>query len=401
MMQRMAQWLHLDLIRHLTPGEKRRVMIGVGALVFCLLWGLIFGLAQFFHSYLMAYFFWLGVSLGCLAVLMLHHLVGGAWGAMVQRILEAGTRTLPLMAVLFVPVLVGLGFLYDWSLPSVVAKDGILQAKRWYLNIPFFLIRAVFYFVVWLVLAHYLNVWSQRHEETAGQPIQARYRYRIQSLSAGGILAYGLTMTFASFDWGMSLDAHWYSTMYGLLFITSQALSALAFAIIVASRLADVPPLRDVLTTQRIHDLGNMLFAFIMLWAYLNFSQFLIIWSGNLAEEVPWYLHRSQGGWQWIVIILFLAHFALPFVLLLMRVMKRSLPALTRVATILFVAHVLEQFWFVLPELHPSRLTIHIMDILAPIGMGCVWVTLYIKLLHQRSLIPPEDRRLQEVSNHE
>jgi hypothetical protein len=401
MIPRLAQWRHLELMLNLDPREKRRVMIGVGALLFCLLWGLIFGLWQFFHSYLMAYLFWLGVSLGCLAVLMLHHLVGGSWGAMIQRILEAGTRTLPLLAVLFIPILLGMGFLYEWALPSVVAQDPILQAKRWYLNIPFFLIRAILFFAVWLVISHYLNHWSQRHEETAGQPIQASYRYRIQTLSAGGILAYSLTMSFASFDWVMSLDAHWYSTMYGLLCITSQALSAFAFAIIVVSRLADVPPLQNVLTTQRTHDLGNMLFAFIMLWAYLAFSQFLIIWSGNTAEEIPWYLHRSQGGWQWIVMLLFLVHFALPFVLLLMRMMKRSLRALTFVATVLFIAHVLDQFWLVLPELHPSRLTIHVMDILAPIGMGCVWVTLYVKLLHQRSLIPLEDRRLQEVSDHE
>jgi hypothetical protein len=199
----------------------------------------------------------------------------------------------------------------------------------------------------------------------------------------------------------MSLDPHWYSTLYGLIFVVSQALSAYAFAIIVVSRLADVAPLRNVLTTQRIHDLGNMLFAFIMLWAYLSFSQFLIIWSGNIAEEVTWYVHRSRGGWQWIALLLFLVHFALPFVLLLMRVMKRHLTAMTCVASVLFIAHVLEHFWLVLPEVHPSRLTIHLMDILAPVGMGFIWVTLYIKLLHQRSLIPLEDRRLQEVSDHE
>ena len=401
MIQRIAQWLNLDLLLSLEAREKRRLMIGAGALLFCLLWGLIFGLAQFFYSYLMAYVFWLGVSLGCLAVLMLHHLVGGSWGAMIQRILEAGTRTLPLLAVLLVPILLGMGFLYEWSLLSVVAKDEVLQYKRWYLNIPFFLIRAVIFFAVWLTIAHYLNHWSQRHEETAGQPIQATYRYRIQTLSAGGLVAYGLTMSFASFDWVMSLNPHWYSTLYGMLFIASQALSAFAFAIIVVSRLADVAPLRTVLTTQRIHDLGNMLFAFIMIWAYLSFSQFLIIWSGNTAEAVPWYVHRSQGGWQWIALVLFLVHFALPFVLLLMRMMKRNLSALTCVATVLFIAHVLDQFWLVLPELHPSRLTIHVMDILAPIGMGFIWVTLYIKLLHQRSLIPLEDRRLQEVSDHE
>jgi hypothetical protein len=401
MIQRIAQWLNLALMLDLDQREKRRVMIGAGALLFCLSWGLIFGLAQFFHSYLMAYLFWLGVSLGCLAILMLHHLVGGSWGAMIQRILEAGTRTLPLLAVLFVPILLGMGFLYDWSLPSVVATDALLQYKRWYLNIPFFLIRAVIFFTVWLVIAYYLNHWSHRHEETDGQAIQADYRTRLQSLSAGGILAYGLTMTFASFDWVMSLDAHWYSTLYGLIFVASQALSALAFAIIVVSRLAEISPLRNVLTTQRIHDLGNFLFAFVMLWAYLGFSQFLIIWSGNTAEGAPWYLHRSQGGWQWIAILLFLVHFALPFVLLLMRVMKRSLPALARVATVIFIVHVLDLFWLVLPELHPSKLTIHVMDILAPIGMGYIWVTLYVKLLHQRSLIPLEDRRLQEVSNHE
>jgi hypothetical protein len=240
---------------------------------------------QLFRSYLIAYLFWFGIALGCLPLLMLHHLVGGAWGFVIRRILEAGTRTLPLMIVLFVPLLLGIHSLYEWSDPEIVARDQILQAKHAYLNVSFFIIRAVVYFAAWIIFAYFLNRWSAEQDAT-GNPILLR---RFQLLSAPGIVVYTLGITFASIDWGMSLEPHWFSTIYGMLFIVGQTLAALAFVIPVAVLLSDSPPASGFMKADVFQDLGNLLLAFVMLWAYISFSQYLIIWAGNLPEEIPWY----------------------------------------------------------------------------------------------------------------
>lgn len=380
--------------------QQQTFRVGIVGLALCLLWGIFLNSTQFFYSYLMAYLFWLGVALGCLAIVMLHHMVGGAWGAMIQRVLEAGTRTLPFMALLFVPLLFGLDNLYSWARPDVVAGDAILQHKSAYLNIPFFVIRTIVYFGIWLVMAYFLNQWSQQHEATSGQMEQPVYRRRLRRLSAPGLGIYALTVTFASIDWGMSLEPHWYSTLYGILFIVGQVLSALAFAIVVTALLADTEPMAAVITPQRFHDLGNLMLAFVMLWAYMSFSQFLIIWSGNLAEEAPWYLSRTRGGWDVLAIFLILFHFALPFLLLLSRGAKRQVQFLARVATAIFCIHVVDQFWVILPALHPTGLYIHWMDVVAPIGVGGLWLTVFIRQFRQRSFIPLEDPRLQGVTEH-
>ena len=220
-------------------------------------------------------------------------------------------------------------------------------------------------------------------------------------LSAPGLGIYALTVTFASIDWVMSLEPHWYSTLYGLLFIVAQTLSALAFAILVIALLATDSSIASIVTPGRFHDLGNLLLAFVMLWAYLGFSQFLIIWSGNLAEEVPWYLHRTQGGWEWMAILLIVFHFALPFVLLLLRVTKRKRRSLARVASVICSMQVVNMFWLVAPALHPSQLSVHWLDVLAPIGIGGLWLAVFIRHLRGRSVIPLAAQRLQEVSEHE
>jgi hypothetical protein len=348
----------------------------------------------------MAYLFWLGIALGGLAIIMLHHLVGGAWGSMIQRILEAATRTLPLMVLLFIPFLFGLRHLYIWARPEVMASDVILQHKSWYLNIPFFVLRTVFYFLVWSVLAHYLNHWSQQHEVLHGQPVQLTFRRRLRLLSAPGLGIYALTMTFAAIDWAMSLEPHWYSTLYGVLFIVSQALAALTFATASIALLARSEPIASVATPARMHDLGNLLLAFIMLWAYVSFSQFLIIWSGNLAEEAPWYLHRTRGGWEVMAVFLILFHFALPFALLLSRGTKRQVRSLARVAVAIFCLHLVDLFWLVMPALHPAKFSIHWMDVVAPIGMGGLWLAVFIHHFTGRSFIPLEDQRLQGAAEH-
>ena len=387
----------LDLVQL----QHRALKVGAVGLGLCLLWGMLLNSPQFFHAYLMAYLFWLGIALGSLAIMMLHHLTGGTWGMLIQRVLEAGTRTLPLMVLLFVPLLFGLRDLYSWARPDIVAADTILQHKSAYLNVPFFLLRTGGYFTVWLVIAFCLQRFSQQHEASHGRPLQPVFQRRLRMLSAPGLGIYALTVTFASIDWVMSLEPHWYSTLYGLLFIVAQVLSALAFAILVIALLATDSSIASIVTPGRFHDLGNLLLAFVMLWAYLGFSQFLIIWSGNLAEEVPWYLHRTQGGWEWMAILLIAFHFALPFVLLLLRVTKRKRRSLARVASVICSMQVVNMFWLVAPALHPSQLSVHWLDVLAPIGIGGLWLAVFIRHLRGRSVIPLAAQRLQEVSEHE
>ena len=379
--------------------QRRAWLVGAAGVVLALL-GVWLNLAQFFRAYLVAYLFWSGLSLGCLALLMLHHVVGGAWGAMIRRLLEAGTRTLPLMVVLFVPLLYGLTTLYSWARPEVVAHDVLLQHKSAYLNVPFFVQRAAAYFAIWLIVMFFLNHWSRQQERVAGAPQERRVQRRLRLLSAPGLMLYVLTVTFAAVDWVMSLEPHWYSTLYGVVILVGQMLAALALAIVLITHLAEVPPVSTVLTPQHLHDLGNLLLAFVMLWAYIGFSQFLIIWSGNLPEEVPWYIHRTQGGWEWLGRFVLLLHFGLPFVVLLSRTSKRRAQVLGRLAAGLLVMHLLELFWLVLPAFSPSTLVIHWLDVGLPIGMGGLWMAVFVWQLQRRALLPLHDPRLQEVVHH-
>ena len=341
---------------------------------------------QFFRSYLIAYLFWLGIAAGCLPLLMLHHLVGGTWGFVIRRILEAGTRTLPLMLLLFVPLLFGIHSLYEWSHSEVVARDAVLLEKQSYLNVPFFIVRAAIYFLTWVALAVVLNRWSAEQDAT-GNPILLR---RFQLLSAAGILLYSLTMTFASIDWGMSLEPHWFSTIYGMMFIAGQALSALAFVIPVAARISETRPVSDYMRPDVYQDLGNLLLTFIMLWAYLSFSQYLILWSGNLSEEIPWYLRRGSNGWQWVAAVLALFHFVLPLLLLLGRGNKRSKTFLGVIAIAVLVMRWVDMQWLIAPSFFPG-VRIHIFDVVLVALLGGIWLRVFKGQLGKRALLPLGD----------
>jgi hypothetical protein len=296
--------------------------VGAGGLVLSGMGGVL-DPAQFFHSYLLAYFFWLGLPLGCLGILMVHHLVGGTWGAIIRRVLESGTRTLPLMALFFVPLLFGLRELYSWALPQAVAQDELLRHKSPYLNEPFFAVRLAAYFVAWLLPAYLLNRWAHQQDLTPERVAQRPIRRRLIMLSGFGLLLYGFTMTFAAIDWVMSLEPHWYSSIYGILAVVGQLLGALAFVVVVTAWLAAYAPLSEVLSPTHVHDLGNVMLVSVLFWAYISFSQWLIIWSGNLPEEVIWYVRRTEGGWQWVALTLVLFQFAVPFGFLLSGDVKR------------------------------------------------------------------------------
>jgi hypothetical protein len=376
--------------------QQCALIIGVVALGLCA-FGATLSKTQFFQSYLFGYLFWLGIAVGCFSVVALHHLVGGGWGFVIQRLLESGTRTLPLMVLLFLPLFFGMHDLYLWARPEAVAADKILQHKSPYLNVAFFWIRTLIYFSVWGLFAYLLNKWSHQQDRM----VDPAPTLKIQKFAGPGLVLYVLTMTFAAFDWVMSLDPHWFSTIFGVIFVVGQGLTTLAFAIIGLRLVADREPISGVIATKHFHDLGNLMFAFILLWAYVSFSQFFIIWSGNLPEEITWYVHRLHGGWGVIAMLLVLFHFAVPFVLLLLRKIKQKAQVLVKVAAAMIVMRLIDLFWIVAPNFHAEKFSIHWMDVLAPIGIGGIWIAAFVWQLKSRALLPMNDPRLAAAFHHE
>jgi Ni/Fe-hydrogenase subunit HybB-like protein len=298
---------------------------------------------QFYPAYLVAFLLFTGLSLGSLAISMLHHLTGGGWGIPIRRIVESAAAVLPLMAILFVPIVLGMKTLYPWT--DAEHLDEVLLRKAAYLNEEAFTIRAAIYFGVWILFMLLLN----RLSFTASAELQERRARALAIISGWGLTLWWLAVTFAAVDWSMSLEPHWYSSMYGVLFVAGQAVSALSLAIIVSVLLMKTPPAANVITGARLHDLGNFLLAFVMFWSYVSFMQFLIIWSGNLPEETPWYLRRSHHGWQVFVAILMGLHFLVPFLLLLMRQMKRNLRRMVLISAWLIGMRLVDLCWLVLP----------------------------------------------------
>jgi hypothetical protein len=346
--------------------------------------------SQFFPSYLLAFVYWLGIALGALALLMLQHLTGGAWGVMIRRPLEAATRTLPLMALLFVPLAFGLQRLYPWTDTAKVLADPVLRGKMAYLNVTFFFVRAAICFAIWLGLAMLLNRWSRGQDET-GDPALAD---RMRKLSGAGLLLWGVTITVAAIDWLMSLEPHWFSTIFGILIMGGFGLGAMAFAIIVLRSLSTREPLAGLVKASHFHDLGNLLLAFVVLWAYFSFSQLLIIWSGNLPEEIPWYLHRIGGGWTAIAGVVAVFYFAVPFVMLLSRRTKRRGPALALVAGGILAARLVDLFYLIAPEFSKGGFAFHALDAAAVIGVGGLWTAFFCRQLGNRPLLPVNDPEL-------
>jgi hypothetical protein len=382
--------------RALIVGAALMLLLAVGAFL-PMLGG---GVDQFFRSYLVGYIFWVGVTLGCLGLLMLQHLTGGAWGLSIRRVLEAGTRVLPLMLLLFLPIAIfGLSHLYEWMHINDITEPAvkkILLKKQPYLNPLFFLIRAALYFAIWFGLMFLLNKWSAEQDRTA----ERQYSRKMQMISGPGIILFVLTVTFASVDWVMSLNPEWFSTIYGLLYVAGWVLSAFALVIAVMVYLATRKPLEGVIQAPHFHDMGKLLLAFVMLWAYFSFSQFLIIWSGNIPEETKWYLHRLRGGWGWVGIGLVILHFALPFVLLLSRDLKRNARRLASIALLIFLMRMVDIFWLVGPEFSREHFRFSWMDLVAPLAFGGLWLAFFIWQLSLRPLLPFNDPNFEEAIEH-
>jgi hypothetical protein len=347
---------------------------------------------HFAASYLVAFLFWVGLALGCVGFIMLHHLVGGEWGLPIRRPMEAGAMTLIPLAVLFLPAIFNLGALYPWARSSVSHIGEELNYRSWYLNGSFFVLRAAFYFCIWIGLATLLYRGSRAQDREPDPSL----RQRLEQLSGPGLAILFLSNSFAAIDWGMSRDERWFSTIYPAMLITGEALSTLAFMIVLAILLSPVHSTAELLTPTRLHDLGNLLLAFVMLWAYMSFSQFLIIWSGNLPEETRWYLRRTNGGWEWIALTLVGLHFILPFFFLLFRTTKRESWFLLRVAALILILHLVDVIWLVLPSSPNSaqtRVPWEAMPVMliAMLGIGGVWVAMFLWCLKRAFRVPVPD----------
>lgn len=381
-----------DLIPELAAYQRRFFLAGgIGALI-CLI-ALFINPVDFLQAYLMSYLFVLGITLGSLAFAMVHQLSGGAWGVVIRRPLGAATRTLPVLTLLFLPIIFGVKQLYPWADSTLAAQDAVIRWKQPYLNIPFFVVRAIVYFAAWNGVSFALNRWSIR-QDVAGSPTIAR---RMQSISAAGLLIYAITISFAAFDWVMSLDPHWYSTIFGVLLMGGQGLSGLAFTIVALGWLSRRPPVSTFISPAHFHDLGNLLLAFVMLWAYFAFSQYLIIWSGDLPEEIEWYLRRAHGIWLALAVVLVLFHFAVPFVLLLSRAIKRAPEMLGRLALALLGLRLVDLFWLIAPSNRPHSVMAAWVYLILPAALGTFWLGCFVQQLRTRPLLPLGDPELLDA----
>jgi hypothetical protein len=356
-------------------------LVGVGLLVF----GFLIHRQQFFLSYLQGYMFALAFPMGCLGLTMVHNLSGGKWGWTIRPFLEAGIKTIPAMSVLFIPIALGLTSIYPWTNHALVAHDAALLSKAGYLNEKFWLIRAVGYFVIWNILGFWLLKWLMPTPAAVKTDI-ARY-HRVQRLSAGGLLVLILSLSFAAIDWVMSIEPHWFSSIFGGIVVFGCAMSAYCWCTMSVVWMHRTTP-NPWLTERNLHDLSKFIFMTIMVWGYFNLSQFLIIWSGNLPEETFWYYERSVGGWFWVSTFLPLFQWAFPFCLLLSARAKKNPDFVVCVAWFLLMGRAFEQIWLIAPSARPDTFPIQWLDVVAPIALGATFAALFFGYLGRSSGIP-------------
>jgi len=359
--------------------QRLALLVGIGGAILAAL-GCYSNSRQFFFTYLASYMLFVGLTLGSIGVVCLHHLVGGRWGFVIRRLLEAASRTVPLIILLFVPIFLGRGELYRW-----IRQPETGPHKAMFLSVPFFLARTGVYFLLWLILAFFLNKFSRRQD--LGDDPALTHRMRL--FSAPALIIYCLTVTAASFDWVMSLTPDWYSTIFGMIFLVGQALTALSFCTAALMLLSRYQPLASCVKPADFHDLGNLLLTFVILWAYMAFSQYLIIWAGNGKEEITWYADRLASlSWRIIGLLLIIFHFAVPFCLLLSRQIKRRSHAIGLVALAILIMRWLDLIWLVEPAAGTHTFVPHWIDLAMPLCLGGFWLAFFIHQLRSRPLLP-------------
>jgi hypothetical protein len=352
---------------------------------------------EFYRAYLLGFMCWLGVALGSMAIVMIRHLTGGGWGMVIRRILGASMRTLPLLAVLFIPVILGIHHLYIWARPLDQVADKHLREHleditKTYLTTNGFIIRAVFYLAIWNLLSFLLSHWS-RQTDRVGAPDNSQ---KFKTVAGPGLILYGFTISFAAIDWVMSLDPSWISTIFGLIILIGEVLSAMCFAVVVERILFNYKPMSEMLKPDFVHDHGKWMLTFIMVWAYFSFSQWLIIWAGNLPAEITFYVKRLNGGWGSIGLFLVIFHFAVPFTILLSRPFKRDIRKLVWLAVWLMLMRYLDLFWIIEPNFSQT-LKLTVADVVVPIAIGGFWLAYFFRNLAALPLLPAYDPSAGEV----
>ena len=351
---------------------------------------------QFFRSWTVGFLYPFAAGLGALAILMLQYMSGGAWGMIIRRQMEAGARTLPLLTVLFVPILFGTHELYNWADPAKVHASTVLTNKSGYLNLTWWLIRTAIVFVVWNIYSFVLNRLSAEEEKSGS----FKASKSLMAWSSIGLVIYVLSLTSAGVDWLMSMNDEWFSTIYGFILLGGEGLTIVSVAIITTTLLMRESPMANIVTKKHLHDLGKLLFMFTLFWTYVSFSQLLIIWAGNLPEETSWYLDRMNGGWQYMAAFLLFFQWMLPFLILLSQDIKKNPVTARTMAIWILVVRLVDQIWLVEPNFHKAAFHVVWSDVTAPIGLGGVWAAYYLYQLKKRPLIPVNAPDLERALAH-
>lgn len=386
--------------------SRGRALIVGGLFAVLAIIGAVVNIRLFMQAYLVAFMFWLGVTLGCLVLLMLQYCSGGNWGIIGRRFWEAAIKTLPLMFLLWLPLVFGMKIIFPWT--HMKPEELVPDRARFWLNPTLFVVRGIIYFLLWGLWAWRLNNWSRTEEE--GRSTPQRF-VSIQNFSGAGIVMYGLTITFASVDWIMSLNPMWWSTVWGMVFMVGEALTAFAFTIWLLAQLSPIEPMRRIFKTDFFHDYGKLMFAFVVLWAYLSFSQWLVIWQANISEEIRWYLDRVHGHWKIVATGLIFLHFVLPFAIMLSRNLKRQPRKLMWMAVWIMLVRLVDLFWLVQPSFHtpgivqhgntdtlaPITASVILMNVVNILAIGGIWLTVFFWHLNKRAILPVRDPHFVEM----
>jgi hypothetical protein len=389
--------------------KYRTLSLGVGVIAL-IIWavGLYFQPEQALLSWLLGFIFWGGITIGGLGVLMLQYMTGGAWGVVIRRVAEAASRVLPLVVILFIPLAYGVYTHTVYEFTHLPADDPTVIQRGWFMTPESWILRSVFYFIIFGIITYLLNKWGGEQDKAADHEAAAQLLSTSSRFSGPATVIYCLIISFASVDWVMILDPHWFSTIYGLLFVAGWGLSFLCFGILILVLLQDKAPMNRVVGKRHFHDLGKLVLALVMVWAYFNFSQFLIIWSGNIPEETGWFLVRMKGAWGVIGMILILLHFAFPFLLLLIQDLKRKAKLLGAVVGFILLMRIFDMYYLIGPNpridmmgMEKGAFMLSWMDFAAPVAIGGLWLWYFFGELAKRPLVPVMDPFLQRAIDHD